>query len=370
MKLLLILLLCLVLGVSQNGLSQTIHAIIVADTKNHSPEFATGCTFDVDTMNNSLQLIADGIRYKLSLTVVKGDDFNRAKLDQTLNAITAETNDIVLLYYTGHGFNREGREDKFPYLVIENGKEPAIRDLHKLLVAKNARMTITIADACNNILPFPTSRGATPRLIPKGATTTEDYNKILQKLFAETAGDIMITSSTPPEQSCMYSNLGSFFTRSFNAALFYASKLNSEITWETLLEDTQTRLSQMTARLAPKREQHSIYEINLSQKSTPTNDVVTYDQINKFLNELTNESIDYYKRKELAKTYTKFFLPTTNVKYYTNNTGTGTDKIENLLNRLILNAKKIQQVNFVEKLSKLSGKQYSSIAICEIWDLK
>ena len=259
----LISLLALVLGLTPwggSGYAQTVHAILVADT--NDPVLASVCKRDIDIMHRRIVQVTRAIDFQLSEQVVAGDSFRHQQLDAVLNRLTPGPDDIIFLYYTGHGYNAHARAGRFPVLWLEkatatSGQNPGLMAIHTTLRAKRARLCITLGDCCNKAVS--TMRGMVKKTSSPDALplATDSVKAAYRQLFLNVSGDALIASSRPPEQSCAHPDSGSFYTRSFDEALDLASRYNKTISWETLLRDTQTRL----VRHEATRFKQSIYDV-------------------------------------------------------------------------------------------------------------
>lgn len=356
------------LFISLSGLTahaQRFHALLVADTR--ASDVGPGCRKDVAVMTNLLRTIAKGLNYPLNLSVVGDSAFSPKAVRERLDTLQVGPQDIIFLYYTGHGHNLAGRTDRFPILTMKRVSDPALRSLHDALRAKKARLTITLADACNTVLPAGT-RGLTPNPILKGGTVEDDVNRVLASLFLEQTGDVLIAACQPHQSACMLSDQGSYYTRSWEQALTVLTTTRYRLTWADLLRDTQSRVDRL-ARPDSSR-QTSIYEINLRPtKPLPGTDG-QFTAVSQYLNTLADERLSYAERTVQQRRATQFFGTDARVTVYQNETSVGDYALNDVLKRLTLNAGKIEQINFIEKRSALmpDGKRYQTVAIQEVWN--
>lgn len=246
------------------GHAQTVHALVVADTKD--PILYTACKRDVETMHRQFVQLAAAIHYRLHEQVLAGDEFTQKRLNDVIRTLEPGPDDILFLYYTGHGYNASQRAGRFPVLFLEkkakdSQQNPGLLSIHETLKAKKARLCITMGDCCNQLIP--NMRGMIRKAVkPKPLVLTNDsLNAVYRTLFLDVKGDALIASSRPPEQACAHPDSGSFYTRSFDEALELAGRYNQTVTWETLLRDAQTRLTRHKAT----RSKQSIYEVNVDK---------------------------------------------------------------------------------------------------------
>lgn len=376
--------LALILGLlALSSHAQTVHAIVVADTKD--PILYTACKRDIETMHRQFVQLAAAINYQLSEQVIAGEEFTQKRLNDVVRTLSPGPDDILFLYYTGHGYNASQRAGRFPVLYLEKKEKdsrqnPGLLALHKALKAKKARLCITMGDCCNQLIP--NMRGMAKKAVtPRALVLTNDsLNAVYRKLFLDIKGDALIASSRPPEQACAHPDSGSFYTRSFDEALELASRYNKTISWETLLRDTQTRLTRHQAT----RKKQSIFMVSLdgriateeslitaratdqieSNPTARTEPTISYDLVNRHLTELTDKTLSTQQRQAAMNRLTNLFTKQAPIDIYVDTTLGEVQPIETFLRRIYLNGIHIQQINFIERLSKVAagGKQYERAA--------
>ncbi|WP_375446144.1 caspase family protein [uncultured Fibrella sp.] len=348
------------------GEAQTVHAILVADT--NDPLLYTACKRDMETMHRQFVQVAAAIRYTLSEQVVEGNAFSTKRLDAVIRNLAPAPTDVIFLYYTGHGYNASGRAGRFPVMLLNKAaavsqQNPGLATIHQALKAKKARLCITLGDCCNQLVR--NMRGMVKKTIaPRALTLTNDsLNEAYRTLFLHVKGDALIASSQPPQQAYAHPDSGSFYTRSFDEALELASQYNRQVNWETLLRDTQTRLTRHQAT----RTRLSIYEVHVAALA-PVQPTIDFDLINRYLNELNDTTRPAEYRLALMNRLTSCFVKQARIDTYVNSTPMGQQPIEMVLQRLYSTAGQSQQLNLIERLSEVTadGKQYKRAAIQEV----
>jgi len=361
------------------GRTQNLRVITVAALDDTILNKATAN--DLALMLTNFSKISRGIGYKLSITSLAYDGFNSLALSKTLDSIKVESNDIIFFYYTGHGFNVKISTSIFPILSLKDISHHTISidEISEKLKRKNARLTITFGDLCNSYKAT-SLRSLRKTLHPKGIDVKEDNNAILRQLFVDTKGAIKIASSQLGQISNAYDD-GSLYTLSFDKALAEAIDKNENVTWTSLLSDTQLRLDLMLSN----RSQKSIYEIKLIKSVNPPQNEkpnepikpnnlakpsISFDKINRYLNQIANENEAAETRQKAITQSNQYFIAKAHVKLFVGETETESQSIESLLRRLYLNAEKIKEVNLIEKISHFDSQaqKYASVAIQEIWD--
>jgi Caspase domain len=140
--------------------AQTLHVISAVDIH----DFDLGAWFGVnsDHVETSTKYLATAADLKLKFTKITNPERKTIACQAILDSVRSlqvQPDDVVLFYYSGHGFRPEDQRDSsniFPWFVCDDfpppGKTPNLMDVHAALLQKHARLTITIADACNNFL--------------------------------------------------------------------------------------------------------------------------------------------------------------------------------------------------------------------------
>lgn len=373
---------CLLGPLRSNG--QTLYALILADTKDTF--IGTGCARDIKTMQAQINAIGESLTYKVQLTILQDDRFGKAQLDDYLATLQPGPSDILLTYYTGHGYTTNKRSSNWPLLKISGaGPALALDQLHGQLRNKQARFCLTIGDCCNDI--------AQPRSVTVRNLVIDDKKAIATQykaLFELAKGDVLVASCSRGECSYADATEGSYYTRAFKTALDCAVHYNNMATWREVLADAQNRVMEF---IGPRGRQTPIYQLNLapvspaaalavmnrnteptssslavsSQVSTPS---LAIDVINRYLNDLANEQLPTATRLKQAGESGRFFDPKAQVNIYVDRTLVDVQPIQQVLERLCLNAARIRTINLIENRSQrtVDATRYAIITIQEIWE--
>ncbi len=350
----------LIFGINFHISAQTMHAIIVSNTEDAN--IGKSCEMDQMMMIAEMNTIAKAIRYEISLKIISSGSFNFENLEQFIKELKANENDIIFFYYTGHGFNKKNYNDKYPIMDFNTVKYPLFM-MHKKLKKKGARLCITMGDCCNNIIDK-------AKEVNKNLLVVEENkdkkNKIYKNLFLKPKGDIIVSSSKRGEYSYVHEKKGSYFTDEFRKALVYAVNYSNSLSWENLLIDTRNRV----IRINQNKVQTLQFDLNLvSKPHPPIPNEPKYTDINKYLNDLSDNNISESERILLLDNYYKYFKKNARVDIFVGKIMTDMKTVEDFLDRIFLHADKIKSINLIENKSKISsdGKKYQQIAVQEIW---
>jgi hypothetical protein len=350
--------------------AQTFHAILVADTRD--PMLGSSCEKDLLEMSARLKDIAQKIRYQYNEVIVSNDQFGESGLTEALNRFSCSPQDAVFFYYTGHGLNTPDRVSTFPLLYLKGNQDTELEAIHLQLKSKKPKFCVTIGDCCNNLYKD-TQRLRSAKPLFRGLDVTRDKT-ILQQLFLETEGDVLISSAERGQKATAHPSLGSFYTNSWIEALSFAESYNSNVSWETLLKDAENRLQEVLKELPDTVRHRSHWVMNYSKAPalppSGVQPVVSFDEMNKFLNTLADEKIPFQKRNELRlQKQDQYFASAAVVEIYIKSPDKPIEQqsIGQFLKRIISTARIIERFNFVERKSILSDDgKYRQMTLQEV----
>lgn len=182
---------------------------------------------------------------------VSAGNFGKMAVDAAINNIKPGKNDIVVFYYSGHGFRFAN--DTVPFsrmsLRTDKKKQPleqnnlSLDDVYKRLVSKQARFTLVLGDCCNTVVPTPPGLGS-DLLRPRrdgGRSVLQLNQEAFNALFlSPQRRSILVSSAEAGQKSWGNEDIGSYYTFCFMGQLkkwLYGGALNP--TWPLLLKDTK-----------------------------------------------------------------------------------------------------------------------------------
>ncbi len=188
--------------------SAALHVILVGDTVD--PNIGNGDRLDLNLMKTLVNDAARNTGMRLNLKVFD-DSIVRSQIMSSIHSLNPGSNDTVIFFYTGHGYRMNSMRTKWPAMALKEGGRTAGLDqkwVFDTLKAKNPRLLIVMADACNNVV----AEGAidTKISLRSGKELKESY----VKLFMKDSGSVLASSSIPGQYSYSGST-GSQFTVSF-----------------------------------------------------------------------------------------------------------------------------------------------------------
>lgn len=242
--------------------AQTFHALIFSNMK-ESAQRSADRTVEMNNMRSFCQNIASTLGYEQDIRCHSDNEFTSAQFLQDLESLSIGSEDVVMLFYNGHGCNWD--DDDWPHMCFKDKQYWQTTAYEKLQErCGNAKLLLCIACCCNM-----DSRGRS------GYDVEYDYsfdpNKA-RSLFAGFSGKRKVVTSSSIRGQYSYSwtsgsRLGSIYGISLREAINEALRPSSAIepTWDNVLTLAQKKTLEYT-----DQKQRSQYKIqDASAKLSP-----------------------------------------------------------------------------------------------------
>jgi hypothetical protein len=213
--------------------ASTLHAFLVVDTS----DWALHESFvsDLQQMTHQVQTIVDATGMELNFIKLEDQDVTRENVLQSIANTSVEPDDMVLLYFSSHGFRTEKKDDQWPFLYFNPQSEGLDFSLAiKLIQEKKPRFLLALADCCNSFIDDYTYNYY---IKDELAFISRDKKKNnYKKLFVDSRGSIIISSSSPGQYSIGYPD-GGLYTQCFLINLQkMVNDSTAKVEWKTLLD--------------------------------------------------------------------------------------------------------------------------------------
>lgn len=206
--------------------SQTLQSLFFVNEKEQGREIDRRA--DMNNMYSFFKEISNLIGYEYRATKFSDVNFTSKKVKESINELKVTVNDIVVFYYSGHGYNDES--DIWPSLSLNDCSYREI-DILKLLRTKasDAKLILCIADCCNK-------QANSSYEFTSSYDSMEDSNPI-RKLFLGFKGKkvITISASKQGQFSWSHNQYGAYFGNCFRQAI--AGVNNSNASWDNILQN-------------------------------------------------------------------------------------------------------------------------------------
>ncbi len=223
------------------------HLFIVANTLD--PSIGEAAKVDVKNITETFTAIASnlGLRKPLIRTYA-GNNFNKQRIENDLRRFKPAANDIVIFYYTGHGFRWPEDGGNFPRIDFNDTSKAfnaanslRIQQVYDILKPKGARFTLVLSDCCNRSIPTNSVKG--PRSLATRKVSYPFNFTNASRLFLPPQPTAVIATAAKPEElaGCNPSE-GSYFTINFYLTLLYGVSTHpnyKNATWSSMMVEVR-----------------------------------------------------------------------------------------------------------------------------------
>lgn len=211
----------------------TLHGFLIADTLSPTGKAAEG---DFSRIKRRFEEIADHTGDHVVHYLFTGEHVNTGAIMTELQALDADPQDMIIVYYLGHGYESTKKNSPWPRLYLSASQGPLDLDsMIQIVTAKHPRLGLIVADCCNNVLE---EKLPSPLLDRK-----YKIGKGFRVLFCETNGIIVASSTTPGESAYCFKH-GHYFTDAFWRSL-YAEVRRARPNWNDLLTRTCSKVEHL-----------------------------------------------------------------------------------------------------------------------------
>ncbi len=211
---------------------ESFHALIACDT---DLELETSAKQDISHVRTALREISLQTGLHLSMHFLSGNRLSANSIHSWIKKLEHKPPNVVLFYYSGHGFRSEIIHSPWPCLFLPKKVESVPSEpIYQRLYAIGSRLVIIILDCCNTPLAFKHPRRAVREKSPLPG---------LKTLFLYTKGMIIAAGSSPGESAFALPD-GSLFTNSWLHAL-RSHTASDDISWKEIFDATYVLCSPM-----------------------------------------------------------------------------------------------------------------------------
>ncbi len=216
------------------------HLIFVANTTDG--KIGKTCEIDENKITARLSSIAKWLKIGFNKTIIDGVNYNVDNVMKAVNNVPMGSNDICILYYSGHGFNYEKAEQQYPFLDLRDNdmdeinvnNTPNIEMIYNRLVAKNYRLTLVVSDCCNNDIGL-TMLPSKSEIVMRPSTTSFSLRNGYDLFLNKERKSYLFTASSKGELSAGNGVDGGIFSHNFRETLeYHLGNFKSNVTWEQI----------------------------------------------------------------------------------------------------------------------------------------
>jgi hypothetical protein len=251
-----------VLNYQEPGARMFLIAVIDSDDK----IIGERCATDLDAVTSAFEELADWMFIKMEEPkIIMGDAFSKDAvndaIDNWLAAQHPDKNDIVVFYYSGHGFRYPGDASNFPRMWLKTAQDQNIEstnlrmkeDVYDRITNMGAGVNLILSDCCNTTaagdnanfdnITVPTRKKVSHKRENDDENSTEDDNA--EKLFTpDHPLSILVSAADKGEYAGGKAETGGFFTNYFLEALTKCVyDFTLQPTWENIFKYTDEQAS-------------------------------------------------------------------------------------------------------------------------------
>lgn len=222
-----------------------IHFILVASTED--PRIGYSVQKDVINFSSQIKDVATFLNLPLNYVEVSGKKFGKANVEAALNNLKTGSNDIVIFYYSGHGYsNPEKTDQQYPQFDLRQSRFDDVTvatlnatEVLEKIKSKKARLNLVFTDCCNSNLGLLKPEGKNFALTTKSLLTWD--KTFCYDLFMKSRGSILATAAKKGQYAYGNTDVGGYFTSNLITSLEkYLSKFQtSSPSWQQIIAEAQ-----------------------------------------------------------------------------------------------------------------------------------
>lgn len=220
--------------------------ILLAVANINEPEIGPSCLKDMNRIVETFAKLTDFMGIKFESKTISGNDYNKENVEKQLSSLTPTINDIVVFYYSGHGFRKPKDNRRFPYLDLRPKQDKTymvnsinVEDIYDSIRKKGARLNLVIGDCCNTDV---TASNAIGKPLPrkKGFSMTWNLENCRALFLNPAPRSILVTAADRGQKAASNNDFGGFFSYFFKSSMenqlgFFKKNVN----WDNVLNETK-----------------------------------------------------------------------------------------------------------------------------------
>jgi len=241
---------------------EKLYLIAVANTL----DVKIGITAKADIANvvNTFTQMAQDLNMDILVQKIMDNAFGKQSVELALAKLRPSPVDIVVFYFSGHGFRYSEDQSSYPRISLRIGTAPdlaknnlSLESVYKTLLQKKAKVTLVLSDCCNDDIGslVPSGSGRIVVKAPIGLKPALNMSVCTQLFFPAKPTSIIIGSAEKNQLAAGNPVLGGYFTNVFTAELRKALySVAASDSWRRVLASTKKQASweSLRAECAPQ----------------------------------------------------------------------------------------------------------------------
>lgn len=240
--------------------------IVVASTNDRSLQ--PNCLIDARKIVNYFTELAINVlglpSRNLFIDSIYGHNYSRESVERALNKLRPTKNDMVIFYYSGHGFHNKKMPDKiFPFFDLRDPAKPLffneletqtlnVQDIYETITKKGARFNLVLSDCCNDTVAMPKRKWYD--VTKKKGLSKANFANVKSLFMSKQPVNLLMTAATKDEQAIVTPSFNSYFTYFFLQSLTtYLGPEKGLPTWSQVMAATQSQTIKQVSGLPCKQ---------------------------------------------------------------------------------------------------------------------
>ncbi len=236
-------------GLTSEEKKTQLFLVLVANT--NDKKIGKTCVTDKESTLSLFSEVAEFLNIGFVPTVIEGNSFSKVNVEKAINALRPGSGDIVVFYYSGHGFSDRRDNYAFPYMDLRDksyqtfGGQYAMNMemVYQKIKSMGARLNLVLSDCCNN---DPTQSANLLNDEPNTRTSSVGWNKnkCIDLFMNPKRMSFIMTAAKKGELSAGTISDGGFFTFNFRETLEKTvGNFNKDktVSWPAILNTAQAQ---------------------------------------------------------------------------------------------------------------------------------
>ncbi len=218
--------------------------ILLAVVNVNDPEIGSSCAKDLQRANETFRKLSMMLGIRMDSIFISGNNYNKENVEKALDELKPAPNDIIVFYYSGHGFRKPKDGRQFPYMDLRPKVDDTymvnslnVEDVYTSIRKKGARFNLVLTDCCNTNVESINAKGVAP---PEAKGLGLDwYIENARTLFLDPIPiSILATAADVDQKASSNDNFGGFF--SFYMRQSIEDQLgffNKKVSWENIRDN-------------------------------------------------------------------------------------------------------------------------------------
>jgi len=234
----------------------TLHLLVVANT--FDEHIGNACAKDMRRAIKFFQELKDFLGIRFDFDTIAGKRYGVAQVNEAIARLgNAGSNDIIVFYYTGHGFRQKDDNRRPPYIDLRpnydenpnNLNSKSLADIFETISGMKARFKLVLSDCCNDMSRTYSVKAKAPS-VTKGFGLNGSLKNGADLFLNAKRMSILATGANPGQRSICNDDFGGFFSYNLlNSIEGQLSFLNSNANWDKIIEEAGSKTRKMAMRV-------------------------------------------------------------------------------------------------------------------------